>query len=255
MGTENKKNVQFVISHLEGCSGNFLGYLAVSAKPQNSHRVFRVDTNFNEQVLSLNGRTTWNTEVDQQLKSHSVIVTHNYDRLQIQETFPSARLIQLYPYTHIGNVLYNICFKKLNLKLTNVIDNHFLDISIWFNRLNQEKPNYLCTNVWALRSIEEIENLLGSVLSSGQIEFFNQYWEEQLQYELTLPLEPMSIASLIELWKIKNDFSPWLIAWTIFVYEHINGLQESDRHWSINDSSNFESWTSLQRIESNYRTH
>jgi hypothetical protein len=255
MGTEHKEKVQFVISHLEGCSGNFLGYLAANvAKPQRN--IFRVDTHQNDLVLGVNGRTTWYEELDSKFSSHTVIVTHNYNQTQIQETFPNARLIQLYPYTHIGNVLYNVSHKKLDLKLKNHLDNYFLDINIWFSKIKNEEPDYLCNDYWCLRDKSKIENLLGMVLSPAQQQFFDQYWNEQLDCELDMPHSPMNFRELVAFWKIENKFSKWLLAWTIFVYEQVNGLKEDNRLWTINDDFKFDSWDTAEKIiDSQYETH
>jgi hypothetical protein len=254
MVTGNKKNVQFVISHLEGCSGNFLGYLIANAFPS-GHSMFRIDGKLNDRVLSVDGRTNWQENIDLKLRSHNVVVTHNYNQEQIQSTFPNAQQIHLYPYTHIGNVLYNVFFKKLHVKLENVVDNYFLDTSIWFEKIQQDLPAHACTDYWELYSKDRVEELIGSKLSIGQSEFFDQYWSEQLPYELNWPNRPMTIAQLVEFWKIENGFSLWLTAWTIFVYERVNGLKEADRTWTINDADKFDSWNSLQQIERQYQIY
>jgi len=244
MGTRNKENVQLVISHLEGCSGNFLGYLAAEAMHAD-RAAFQIDVALNKQVLSINGRTAWLDEIESQLALHSVVVTHNYNQTLIQKTFPKAQLIQIYPYTHVGNVLYNICYKKLNQKLENAIDNYFLDIGNWFDKIKKEEPDYRCTDFWCLHDKTQIENLLGTKLSPTQDQFFNQYWKEQLPYELDMPKQPMTISELVNFWKIENGFSLWLVAWAIFVYERINGLKETNRLWTINDAPKFDSWNAV----------
>jgi hypothetical protein len=255
MGTTNKEKVQFVISHLEGCSGNFLGYLAADID-QSSRQLFRVDGPINQWVLSLDGRTTWEEEVETRFISHPVVVTHNYNRTQIKKTFPNARLIQIYPYTHIGNVLYNISHKKLDLKLDNAVDNYFLDITIWMDRIKHEKPDYSCTDYWCLHNKTNVEQLLGATLSPTQDQFFEQYWKEQLSYDLNMPQHALTIKELIKFWKIENEFSMWMVAWTIFVYEYTNGLREINRIWTINDANKFDCWeTVIQTVESRYQTY
>lgn len=255
MGTSNKAKVQFVISHLEGCSGNFLGYLAANVG-STDQKIFRVDLTEHDIVLSTNGRTSWQEEIDSRLQNHRVVVTHNYNRTQIQKTFPNARLIQIYPYTHIGNVLYNICHKKVELKFDNLVDNYFLEIDIWFKKIKQQQPDYLCTDFWCLHDKNKISDLLGIKLLPTQNQFFDQYWKNQLKHELDIPAYEMSIGELIKFWNIEQDFSPWNIAWTIFVYEHINSLNEQNRMWSINNADQFDCWnTVINAIESNYLSH
>jgi hypothetical protein len=252
MGTTNKENVQFVISHLEGCSGNFLGYLIADTKPSGKN-IFRTDTDLNSQVLSINGRGLfWDLEIDKKLISHTVVVTHNYDRDQIQNTFPAAKLIQIYPYTHIGNVLYNICYKKLSIKLDNVIDNHFLDIRIWANKIELQNPEYLCNNYWDLTDKIKIQQFLGSKLTETQHHFFDQYWSTQLPVELNMPDSAMKILELVDYWQIQSYFSPWMVAWAIFVYEHKHNLLEHNRQWTINNATRFNNWEELAQIESQY---
>jgi hypothetical protein len=252
MGTDNKEKVQFVISHLEGCSGNFLGYL-IADTGHTVENVFRVDGKLNDQVLSINGRgLLLNQELDQRLQSHSVVVTHNYNLAQLQHTFPRAKLIQIYPHTHLGNVLYNVCYKKLTTKLDNAIDNYFIDIGIWFDRISKEYPGYDCINFWDLTNKNKIQHLLGAPLTKAQHQFFDRYWATQLPYQLDIPKEPMGIADLIKFWKIEHEFSPWFVAWVIFVYEMINNRSETSRLWSINHAANISDWCALEKIELQY---
>jgi hypothetical protein len=252
MNTNNKENVQFVISHLEGCSGNFLGYLIADVGHQ-VENVFRVDRKLNDHVLSIDGRgSMWNQEIENRLKSHTIVVTHSYDLVQLRHTFPRAKLIQIYPYTHVGNVLYNICYKKLNVKLDNIIDNHFIDIVNWTNVIYKENPGYQCTDYWDLTNKDKIQCLLGTQLTETQHQFFNQYWATQLPYELNIPSVPMKIVDLIKFWKIEHVWSHWMVAWAIFVYELINKLSECDRLWTIDDADTFDSWHALEKIESQY---
>ena len=135
MGNANKEKVQLVISHLEGCSGNFLGRLFADDNDKNQS-CFRVDTNKHPQVLSIDGVDNWDQELER-FDGHRVVVTHNFDQQQICNSFPNARIIQVYPYTHIGNVLYNICFKKLNNTLGNQIDNYLIHIVEWYQHIQQ----------------------------------------------------------------------------------------------------------------------
>lgn len=252
MGSRNKENVQTVISHLEGCSGNFLGYLAADVG-QTINNMFRIDVLKNNHVLSIDGRgESLYSEVETGLKSHSVVVTHNYDLDQLRETFPNAELIQLYPYTHIGNVLYNICYKKLTTKLDNIVDNHLIDLNIWFKRLESERPNYSCHDFWDLTDKNKVQQILRTSLTASQQQFFDQYWGNQLPLELEIPATPMSITELIDYWKIHNVCTSWMIAWVIFVFEKINNLSEHRRLWSIDNLPQAINWQILSTIEKQY---
>ena len=151
MGNANKEKVQLVISHLEGCSGNFLGRLFADANNK-SQSFFRIDTGEHPRVLAVNGIDTWDQEL-QRFDDHQVVVTHNFDQQQIFKSFPNAKIIQLYPYTHIGNVLYNICFKKVKNTLDNQIDNYFLHIVEWYQHIQQRRPSQNCTYFLASRGI------------------------------------------------------------------------------------------------------
>lgn len=249
MGTTNKEKVQLVISHLEGCSGNFLGRL-FSDNINKAQTVFRIDTDLHPYVLAINGVTTWDYEITR-LEEHIVVVTHNYDQQQISDTFPNAKIVQIYPYTHIGNVLYNICFKKLDTNLPNLLDNHLLHITEWYQHIQQRRPEHLCTDFWQLSNQTAIENLLGIKFTESQQQFFKQYWKQQLTYTLNIPDQPLSIKQLVLFWKIDNYFNDWSVAWTIFVYELINHLLEHQRLWSINIDK-FTSWNDLEKIQTRY---
>lgn len=251
MVKNNKKNVQFVISHLEGCSGNFLGRLIAS--PKSTRELFRVDYDLNDHVLAINGRGDWETEIATKLISHTVVVTHNFNIDEIKHTFPSANLIQIYPYTHIGNVLYNVCHKKLSLKLDNKIDNYYLDIKIWHNRIKCQRPKVPCHDFWELASVKTLQKMLSiKRLSNDQLKYFNSYWGNQLQFDLSLPGSRMDIYELVKFWKIGGCFDCWMIAWVIYVYEYLNNLNESNRMWTIDDAIYFSDWTDVASIEKMY---
>ena len=249
MGNRNQDSVQLVISHLEGCSGNFLGRLFADNFDE-TQSFFRTDADLHPDVLAIDGVDTWNEELNR-LENHCVVVTHNFDRKQIASTFPSAKLIQIYPYTHVGNVLYNICFKKLDNKLPNLIDNYLLHIVEWYQYIQQSRPTEQCTDFWQLTSRASIENLLGIEFTDSQQQFFDRYWKQQLAYQLTIPQQAMSIEQLVEFWKIDNYFTDWSVAWTIFVYELINQKFENQRLWSI-DVDRFDSWNDLEKIQTRY---
>lgn len=249
MGNKNKKSVQIIISHIEGCSGNFLGRLSVDSYSK-SQSLFRVDTDYNNQILSINGIDNWTQELSH-LENHQVVVTHNFDLQKISESFPNAKIIQIYPYTHVGNVLYNICFKKLNIKLNNLVDNHFLHIVEWYNHIMKRRPIQNCINFWQLTDRQFVENLLEIKFTESQEKFFYQYWEQQLPYSLDIPDSPLTIKELVSNWRIEDYFNDWSVAWTIFVYELINNRSEYQRLWSI-DVDKFESWHDLEKIQFRY---
>jgi hypothetical protein len=252
MGNKNKETVQLVISHLEGSSGNFLGRLFADCYDKNQS-LFRTDTTFDPRVLAIDGVDKWDQELSR-LREHRVIVTHNFDLQQISKYFPNAKIIQIYPYTHIGNVLYNICFKKLNRTLDNLVDNHLLHIVEWYNHIQQRRPVQDCIDSWQLTDQQTVENLLEIKFSKSQEQFFNLYWEHQLAYSLTIPDSPLSIEELVSFWKIENYFNDWSIAWTIFVYELINQRLEHQRAWSV-DVDKFNSWDDLAKIQTRYNNN
>jgi hypothetical protein len=252
MVENNKENVQYVISHLEGCSGNFLGFLIADVVPKNTN-IFRVDTGPNDLVLSLNGRYHWHKEIQARIKNHTVVVTHNFDTELINTTFPNAKIIQLYPYTHIGNVLYNISYKKLTLKLSNLVDNHFIDIANWHKKIQSFTPSQTCYNYWNLTDVNFLKDIISKELTDSQKLFFNNYWATQLNYNLNMPSDKMSMPDLIKFWGIEDNFSPWMVAWLIYVFEYLHELPEEKRLWSINDAINFCSWADVTRLERMYR--
>ena len=95
MGNKNQNQVQLVISHLEGCSGNFLGRLFADNFDK-TQSFFRTDSDLHPDILAIDGVTTWEKELGR-LENHQVVVTHNFDQAQIASTFPKAKLIQIYP--------------------------------------------------------------------------------------------------------------------------------------------------------------
>jgi hypothetical protein len=178
-------------------------------------------------------------------------VTHNFNQQQICNSFPNAKIIQIYPYTHIGNVLYNICFKKVNTKIDNLLDNHLIHLVEWYQHIQQRRPAQDCTNFWQLRDQQQVENLLEIKFTKTQENFFKKYWDQQLPYALSIPKESLSIEQLIAVWNIDNYFNEWAVAWTIFVYELINRRFEHQRLWSV-DVDKFNSWADLSKIQNRY---
>jgi hypothetical protein len=251
MGKQNQDRIQLVISHLEGCSGNFLGRLFADDF-EKDQTLFRVDTNLHSGVAAIDGFHNWQDSI-KKLEDHHVVVTHNFDLKTIKSTFPNAKIIQIYPYTHVGNVLYNVCFKKLNVKIPNVIDNHLLHIREWYKHIQARYPKTSCTNFWDLTDQSKVEQLLDIKFTNSQINFFDQYWQQQLMYPLTIPNQPRTIEQLITEFNITDHFDKWLGAWTIFVYELINSLREEDRAWSI-DACPFDSWSDVEQIQDKYLT-
>ena len=90
-------------------------------------------------------------------------------------------------------------------------------------------------------------------LSDSQLKFFNDYQSQQLPYKLDWPNRVCSIQELINQWAINDWFNAWSIAFTIGVFEDINGYRESQRLWSI-DQQQFYSWDDVVKIESQYHS-
>jgi hypothetical protein len=249
MGKDYKKNVELVISHIEGCSGNFLGRIYANRELGNE-KTFRVDHNLHTDVLATGDKDNLINLLEHRFKNHRVIVTHCQDLETLQELFPAAKILSIYPYSHIGNVLYNISIKKLKITLSNAVDNHWLHINEWFNSIVSRKPVDVCIDFWDLTDKKKVQDMLGIELDTDQDKFFDQYWASQLQYELDLPTDPMTVDQLVHYWNINDFFCPWTVAWTIFVYEKIHNLKEGSRLWSIDQP--FNSWQDVASVESRY---
>jgi len=251
MGQMDNTTVQLVISHVEGSSGNFLGRLYVDATPNNTS-MFRVDTDYHNDVLSINGKANLEQEL-KRLTTHRVVVTHNSNLELLANYFPHAQIIQIYPYTRLGNVVYNISYKKLKTTMSNLVDNHYIHITEWVDQIKSNRPKNICADFGLLHDQSQCEKLLQIKLTKSQQTFFQKYWEQQLAYDLSWPTGPESIQQLITRWKITEWCSPWSIAWTIFVFERTHGLTENQRQWSI-AVENFTSWQDLINIQYRYAT-
>ena len=158
MGNSIKDQVQLVVSHLEGCSGNFLAKLYADYNLDNQS-TFKVDTGQHPKVLAINGRQNLEHEIGQ-LGGHVAVVTHNFDQQLLTTTFPKAKIIQIYPYNKVGNVLWNISHKKLTTTLPNVIDNHLIQIVEWKKYLDNITPTNGCIDYADLNNQRFIECLL-----------------------------------------------------------------------------------------------
>lgn len=248
MGKSYKENVQLVISHQEGSGGNFLARLFANVN-LDDQTIFRTDTNLHPVVLATGNLDNLNLYLRIRYVNHSIIVTHCQDIITLREMFPSAKIIQIYPYSHIGNVLYNISSKKLKLSMSNLVDNHLIQISEWFDKIQKEYPKQNCTDYWDLTNQSTVERMLGISLDSTQSNFFNRYWDSQIKYELNWPTSKLTIRELLSLWELE-EFNEWFAAWTIFVFEKTHNLKENTRLWSIDQP--FKSWENIFEIEQMY---
>tara|TARA_R110000822_G_scaffold308837_2_gene437272 strand:- start:18 stop:779 length:762 start_codon:yes stop_codon:yes gene_type:complete len=249
MGFDTKNNIELVISHYEGSGGNFLGRL-YAGKNLDSQPDFRVDTNRDPYSIPINGRDNWYAELEKDLKDHTVLITHNFDLKLIADTFPDAKLIQLYPYSQIGNILYNISHKKLSMSMDNAVDNHYIHIQDWYAHCVQHRPDYTCTDPADLSNKPFIEQLLGVQFTVEQDRYFNKYWSNQLKYNLVIPNTPLSMCELVNLWAINDWCTDWSMAFLLFVYELTHGLIDQ-RKWSI-DQQVYNDWDSIYLLENQY---
>jgi hypothetical protein len=250
MGLCYKEKVQLVISHLEGCSGNFLARLYADYNLDNE-LTFKVGADRHPKVLAINGRQNFKYELSK-LNSHIIVVTHNFDLQLLRNTFPYAKIIQIYPYNKVGNVLYNISYKKLTTVLSNTIDNHIIHIVEWKKNLDAIIPASNCVDYAALSDQTFVESLLDIKLNKTQLKFFNDYHRQQIPYTLNWPTSSCSIHELINTWGIVDWFNAWSIAFTISVFEDVNGYKESQRLWSI-DTYKFITWIDVINLESKYQ--
>lgn len=250
MGKNFKESVQTVVSHLEGTAGNFLARLYADYN-LDQQEAFKTDCDDRHpRVLSTGPIDSLIKRLDRIYNNHDILVTHCQDLELLKNLFPNARIIQIYPYTNIGNVLYNICIKKLTVTTDNPLDSYFIQISDWYTILTQQKPNYSCVDYSSLRNSEFVQKLLGINFSITQQNFFSRYWQQQLPYDLDIPMQPTALEELITIWNIDNFFNDWAAAWAIFVYEKINGLSETQRLWSIDQ--NFNCWQDVYSIQQSY---
>ena len=251
MGNSIKDQVQLVVSHLEGCSGNFLARLYADYN-LNDQSTFKVDGDQHPKVLAINGRQNLEYELGK-LNNHIAVVTHNFDQQLLTTTFPKAKIIQIYPYNKVGNVLWNISHKKLTTTLSNAVDNNLIHIVEWKKYLDNIIPTNDCIDYADIDNQSFIESLLGIKLNDSQLKFFNDYQSQQLPYTLDWPNRVCSIQELINQWAIDDWFNTWSIAFTVGVFEDINGYRESQRLWSI-DQQQFYSWDDVVKIEYQYQS-
>lgn len=243
-----QENVQLVISHQEGSGGNFLARIYANRNLGNQP-LYRTDIDMHPAILATGNIENLHWQLQKLYYNHNVIVTHCQELLQLQYLFPRAKILQIYPYTHIGNVLYNISTKKLRISMSNTIDNHLIHISEWYAKIQKDRPQIPCIDYWELTDSNRVQEILDIEFDQNQYEFFQRYWAAQLPLELNWPDTQTSIAELLNLWKV-TEFNEWLAAWTIFVYESVNLLKESDRTWSID--SLFENWADIKNIQGQY---
>ena len=251
MGNSIKEQIQLVVSHLEGCSGNFLARLYADHN-LNTQSTFKVDGDQHPKVLAINGRQNLEYELGK-LNNHTAVVTHNFDLQLLTNTFPNAKIIQIYPYNKVGNVLWNISHKKLTTTLANTVDNHIIHIVEWKKYLDTISPTVGCVDYADLNDQNFVESLLDIRLNVSQLKFFNDYQRQQLPYTLNWPADVCGIQELIEQWAINDWFNAWSIAFTVCVFEDINGYKESQRLWSI-DQSQFCTWADVVKLESQYQS-
>ena len=243
MGYDIKESVETVISHVPGSSGNFLGRLIAGIDPKQQKSFYRIDTDQIPEVVALNY-----LDLDK-IHQHRIVVLHDFDK-KILKHFPYANHIAIYPYSNIGNVLYNISTKKLTPTMENIKDQYYLQIKEWHNIILNRKPDYLCWDFKNLKDINFLKEKLTS-LSENQINFFNNYWENQINYDLDILNKKQSMNDIVLQNNITKWFNDWSAIYVIYCYEFCNGIPESARRWSI-DNLSLTNWKDLYNIEGQY---
>lgn len=241
--------MELVISHFEGCSGNFIGHLYAN-KEFDLLNKFRVDLYRDPYVLAINGRDSWSAEL-KNCKEHKILVSHQFNKELIHQTFPNAQKIAIWPYTKQMNVLWNICYKKIPVSRGHNIDYYYINLKDWHIKLQEHTPRYQCFDYGQLTNSSYVESMLKITLDSRQQKFFNDYWKNQLQHNLTWPIEAMPISDIILWYGLANDITDWNIALVLYTFETINNLQESQRKWSI-DNVNNTSWAEIIELQHKY---
>jgi len=254
MDTGYKEKVELVICHTEGCGGNFLACLYCSHDLSNI-QTFRTDTwSDHPKILSTDSTTDWENNMDR-WKGQTIVVTHQFDRQKIYSFFPNARVIQIFPKSCLGNVLWNISHKKLKHSIDNILDSHCIQIKEWWQRILEYRKTIdlaLCFDYGDLNNKELVQGLLGINFNQSQQDFWDRYWQCQLGPRINVPDQACGMKDLIAQSGIHDRFDHWSIAFAIVVFEHINQLDESQRLWSIDDFSPT-SWDDVVALEYCYK--
>lgn len=241
--------MELVISHFEGCSGNFIGHLYAN-KELNSLSRFRVDMGKYSHIMAFEGRERWHDDL-KACKDHTILVSHQFNKELIYTAFPEAKHIAIWPYTNQMNVLWNICYKKLSPSNINNIDYHFINLKEWHSKLQSCAPAYQCFDYGKLSDFKYVESMLGVTLDDNQRRFFDEYWSAQLGQNLTWPIKALSIPEIIHWYNLENNINDWNVALVLYTFEAVNGIQECQRSWSI-DNVNCTSWANVIDLQSKY---
>lgn len=243
MGRNTKESVEFVISHLPGCSGNFLARLISDVDVSEQKSFYRIDIDRNSDVAALDFLDF------SKINQHRVVVLHDFDRKNLRY-FPNAKHIAIYPYTNVGNIIYNITTKKVTPNIKNIKDQYYLWLQDWHKHIINKKPNYKCWNYNSLKDIDFLQKEIFK-FNQNQIEFFYTYWKNQNQYNLNIPEKKSSMEDIICQNKIKNWFNDWSAIYAIYCYEYCNNICETQRQWSI-DNLELTNWENLCSIQEQY---
>lgn len=249
MGKTDSKDMELVISHFEGCAGNFIAHLYAN-KNFEILKTFRVDVSTYSHICTIEGRNDWHTEL-KACKDHEILVSHQFDKDLIQSAFPNTRHIAIWPYTKQMNVLWNICHKKLSAHQIHNIDHCYINLKEWHNKLNSHIPSYECFDYGRLSDIDYVEYMLNTTLESDQQQFFKEYWLSQNNLNLTWPSNAMSIPEIIKWYHLENNITKWGVALVLYTFESVNGLQESQRKWSIDNITGTD-WDEIVQLQLEY---
>jgi hypothetical protein len=131
------------------------------------------------------------------------------------------------------------------------IDYYYINLKDWHIKLQEHTPRYQCFDYGQLTNSSYVESMLKITLDSRQQKFFNDYWKNQLQHNLTWPSEAMSISDTILWYGLTDEITDWNIALVLYTFETINNLQESQRMWSIDTVKNT-SWAEIIELQHKY---
>jgi hypothetical protein len=255
-------NKKIVISFDEGCSGNFLAALLTNSRILKFDRIDKHIENklFYRRMYFLNKDYA-------DFDHYNIIITHCSDSAIIQKLSPNI-IIRILPITGIFTAIYNVFSKKHISDLGNNIMlywpsnpaycydltmQHLKDYYNKFSALTYSSDQMIFDFGW-IYDTEKLLHFANQFNINVDNSLITQYQKHQLPMLLDLPVSN-NMKDIIS--PISDEYfiqSPWFACYSIFCYEKINSLNESQRCWSI-DQLPLMNKKSLVELSYQYQHH
>lgn len=229
-----------IISFREGCSGSWLGEILTCCRFGTEYQVnFRQDINgVPPAVYHFSGHRDDKTVKIAPYREEPFITCHADQPELLLARWPGAQLFRIIPTTYVLDAIAAAWY-KIKPEHADSVDDALEYIKNYYRLHTELDPRFgTVIDYGMLRDpcwVREFVNAAGIEYNPVCDQFTEQYWALQKKSNFKTIPAGLDWQTIINTVDMETDiFSTALI---IFVYELSNGLTESQRLWSVNDTT------------------